>query len=786
MIHKLTSQKQKLVIHGCGKAFTIIQKSMHNDLFELVEVWDNNQDMWNSKIFWGGKEYIIREPHTIAQNITVIISSNLYYEEISKSLQTSYHIPSSQIKCRDWLRQNDRDEILSKYRDSENVRVRECLSFMESNPGRIKAFNQENLDIYDKYDPLISIEVQYNNKVGLFWVDWCGKCLYMKRSLDTVDKVRNYVLSLYKEQHPDSPHCYRKSGYEVKTGDVILDGGAAEGFWALENIEKAEYVFLVESDKEWIEALQYTFNDYRNKVKIISKWLGCSLNERDTTIDALNIKKKINYIKLDIEGAEEQALKGAEKTLMQDNIALVICAYHKEDAEAKINDLLEQHGFETVKGSGVMWFLEDFENSASLRNGLLFARKARLPKVYIWGVGKYCRYVYEAVKKEYCRLMGLVDSNKDKQFTLYKDMLVCPPEEIDISADYMIITVFNTAVMQSIVTECIRIGFDKEHIICFWKDDLSRLDFLDAQVREMQEMQAEKERLELKLENYPYEHGMESTPQILPATMLLDEIIKTRKSLVRFGDGEFEIIFGRKRSWFQDAAKERFAEHLKEVLLSNRDNVLTAIADNYGNLDKYTERAAQAIREYMKLARQDHMKLLPKGKIFYDTYVSRPYIIYQDKPYAAEIFGLWKKVFEKKRILMIEGAYSAFGCGNDLLDGAQSVKRIIAPGQNAYDVYDELFRYVRDYLEGSDSIDLILVSLGAAATCLAYDLSALGVQSIDIGQLDNEYEWYLRGCSIQEPIPNKLATESVNKMPLDMVMYRDARYQSEILARIGT
>jgi hypothetical protein len=41
----------------------------------------------------------------------------------------------------------------------------------------------------------------------------------------------------------------------------------------------------------------------------------------------------------------------------------------------------------------------------------------------------------------------------------------------------------------------------------------------------------------------------------------------------------------------------------------------------------------------------------------------------------------------------------------------------------------------------SDKNILILISLGPTATVLAYDLAKLGYWAIDIGHIDNEYEW---------------------------------------------
>lgn len=91
--------------------------------------------------------------------------------------------------------------------------------------------------------------------------------------------------------------------------------------------------------------------------------------------------------------------------------------------------------------------------------------------------------------------------------------------------------------------------------------------------------------------------------------------------------------------------------------------------DNFGNLDKYKEEAANDIREYMVQSREEIILLFNRDGSYYDTYVSRPYIIYKDKEYAKEIFRLFKKVWQDREVLLIEGRTARIGIGNDLFQG---------------------------------------------------------------------------------------------------------------------
>jgi len=59
----------------------------------------------------------------------------------------------------------------------------------------------------------------------------------------------------------------------------------------------------------------------------------CSINTTciDNFVEEKNITSKIDFIKFDIEGAEKEALKGAEKTLVKNRPQLAICLYHRAD-----------------------------------------------------------------------------------------------------------------------------------------------------------------------------------------------------------------------------------------------------------------------------------------------------------------------------------------------------------------------------------------------------------------------------------------------------------------------
>ena len=161
------------------------------------------------------------------------------------------------------------------------------------------------------------------------------------------------------EQDPNSPHLYTSDKIFVKENSVVVDAGACEGNFSLHNIEKIRKLYLIECDKDWVEALRYTFKPWKEKVVICDKFL--SNYDSDTTIclDSL-VKENINFLKMDIEGAELYALRGASKILNGSNdIRCSICTYHKHDDEKNIKKMLMDIGFQIEVSDGYMLFLYD-------------------------------------------------------------------------------------------------------------------------------------------------------------------------------------------------------------------------------------------------------------------------------------------------------------------------------------------------------------------------------------------------------------------------------------------
>lgn len=413
-----------------------------------------------------------------------------------------------------------------------------------------------------------------------------------------------------------------------------------------------------------------------------------------------------------------------------------------------------------------------------------------MKKIYIFGLGKGEPFVDRCLLKESVNVLGFVDNYKADFLAEIDGRPIIRQKELPHNFDYIVVTLMK---YEEIREKLIGQGVEPQKIICFF----------DGECAEKEEyysvLDSFKWRIELlwrhyrniampTLENLTYEVYAETEivqrecPKIIDVDKTVEILSTKRKCLARFGDGEFEIMCGRIRAPFQDT-EEKLGERLREALNSSEDSLLIAIADNYGSLDKYTDEGAEAIRSYMsRKVRKEHMKLLKCGRKYYDAYLSRPYIIYRDKTKAGKRFENIRNIWNGQNVLIVEGEHTRFGVGNNFLDNATSVLRILAPDKNAFSRYDEIIEEVRR--QGRNK--LILVILGPTATILAYDLAREGYWIIDIGQLDVEYEWYLRGVDERCSIPYKCVSEV---MQYDDIITDNnesyiQKYKREIIAEI--
>ena len=176
--------------------------------------------------------------------------------------------------------------------------------------------------------------------------------------------------------------------------------------------------------------------------------------------------------------------------------------------------------------------------------------------------------------------------------------------------------------------------------------------------------------------------------------------------------------------------------------------------------------------------RREHLKLLEPDRLYYNAYMTRPYVMYKDNQTNApqERFAQLKEIWDQRDCVFVEGNMTGLGVGNDLFDNAQSVKRILAPARNAFSQYANILECCRSQPKDK----LFLLALGPTATVLAYDLFRAGYQAVDIGHLDLEYEWFLKGEGCRTAVAGKYNNEVAGGEYPERI--QDKLYHMQIIA----
>lgn len=249
----------------------------------------------------------------------------------------------------------------------------------------------------------------------------------------------------------------------------------------------------------------------------------------------------------------------------------------------------------------------------------------------------------------------------------------------------------------------------------------------------------------------------------------IEDLLHSQKSIVRFGDSDITMVRG--RSVVYQEVNPDIVEGFKRILRYEYDGLIVAIPKIFDNLDMYRKESRQFWKDHLFFCRKIYMKNCNDKRIYGNAYITRFYYPMEDKSRCGSWIESIRQIWKDRDIVVVEGEKTHNGVGNDLLDTAHSIERIIGPSTQAYEKVDEIFECCKVYPKDR----LFLVSMGIAAKFLAEKLFLEGYRVLDIGNLDMEYEWYLHQAKYKEKVPkHDIIGEEAN---------RDAGYH-EYLAQI--
>lgn len=235
-------------------------------------------------------------------------------------------------------------------------------------------------------------QIRYLKKNSFFFS--LGKKFPEHCMLLDCDNEGAIFIPLYNEKYfgwPAQGEYLALKGYFSKfmptKGCVVVDGGAYYGLCTIIFsllVGGSGKVISFEPDAANFEKLQRNVKKYKlSNVVLLNKGLSNEIGERefysipdgplgssyiikdpkaimqksnvvrlDEQLEQLGIKK-VDFIKMDIEGAEMKALIGSEKTLKNGNVNIAIASYHKVDGQQTcfaVEKILREYGYESETG----------------------------------------------------------------------------------------------------------------------------------------------------------------------------------------------------------------------------------------------------------------------------------------------------------------------------------------------------------------------------------------------------------------------------------------------------
>lgn len=185
-------------------------------------------------------------------------------------------------------------------------------------------------------------------------------------------------------EHRANAHRYLAHGSSIRAGDVCLDCGACEGFFAMQALAAgASQVICIEPNPEMADCLRLTFAAEIGEGKIVVRNVGVGAIDGQASFSSNQISpfggtveissdtqtvikletvsrictelamERIDFIKMDIEGAELQAVDGALPILRRDHPTLAITTYHRSFHYAALKIFLKAAGYRRIRPAGV-------------------------------------------------------------------------------------------------------------------------------------------------------------------------------------------------------------------------------------------------------------------------------------------------------------------------------------------------------------------------------------------------------------------------------------------------
>lgn len=355
-----------------------VVENVNQELFGSKEViFCNLDDLENKMTVFKHKEELVKEYSYWKERMSAILERRFQAENVWDE---------KFIKLMDYVRFVDFDIIVQKAKSS-------LLSQGPELVNKFCVYYQEYRDMWgtldvtdDRYDVIMNrVKELKEHREDFIWLydrlgDWRSKIVLCGMLYNWITFDLDYIDVMKERNFAD---YYDLDLVKCDDQEVVVDLGA----WIGDSVEgyinaygKYSKIYCYEIDASSMEEMkknlnQYSNIEYRNKAvgskKSMGRYTLCNpqstINKvtEDRTGEAIeivsldeDIREKITLIKMDIEGAEQEALRGCTRHIREEKPKLLISVYHSNEDMWKIPkmifDMNEEYRF-YLRSNGWQW-----------------------------------------------------------------------------------------------------------------------------------------------------------------------------------------------------------------------------------------------------------------------------------------------------------------------------------------------------------------------------------------------------------------------------------------------
>lgn len=232
-------------------------------------------------------------------------------------------------------------------------------------------------------------------------------------------------------------------------------------------------------------------------------------------------------------------------------------------------------------------------------------------------------------------------------------------------------------------------------------------------------------------------------PKIKNNFETLEALINTNKSIIRFGDGDFGLMEGR-RICFQDY-NPNLAKALREIFEEPSEDLLIGIPEPYYAYPlELRDHSKRFIFKWFPVWHKIIEKYCKGNRTYYSTQISQVFPEYKTYDYE-EHYSKLKSIWDSKRIAIITGDRVFNPIEYNIFENARDITYIYGPTVNAFDEYENIKEKIIDSVPKDTTL---VFALGPTGKIIAYDLFKKGYRVLDLGHVIKDYDFYKKSSAM--------------------------------------